>query len=256
MTGRISLRHGSISIQYGLSVLAGVAACFLAASCSPDPQKIVDQCIRVHGGEKYLKSEIEFDFRDRHYIARRNGGLFSKERILRDSLTVTHDFLTNDGFIRKINEAAISIPDSMAAKYTASINAVIYFALLPYALNDPDVHKKLLGLTDMEGQPYYRVEVTFGPGAGEGHQDTFYYWIHEKNLTLDYFAYYYQEDGQWEFRFRKAYGRRDVGGILFQDYINYKPGEPGQQFENVEALFKSNGLKELSRIELRNLSVK
>lgn len=228
-------------------------------SCSgtlSDPQKIVDKAILAHGGDQYLHTEIEFDFRNRHYITRRNGGVYSKERIFRDSVSVTHDILTNDGFTRRINGQVVAIPDSMAAKYTASVNSVIYFALLPYALNDPSVNKKLLGTAEMEGRPYYKIQVTFGEDGGEGHQDTFYYWIHQKDFTVDYLAYHYLEDGKWDIRFRKALNRNKVGGILFQDYINYKPTNSGQSFTEVEELFKSNKLTELSRIELKNITVK
>jgi hypothetical protein len=250
VTARISdYTNGVVLIVFG----------FLVSSCSDrlsDPQEIIDQCIRVHGGDKYLQAEIGFDFRDRHYITRRNGGVFSKERIRKDSTGVIHDILTNGGFIREINGKTAAIPDSMAVKYTASINSVIYFALLPYALNDPSVNKTFLGTTQMDGQPYYKVQVTFGPDAGEGHQDIFYYWIHQKNFTLDYLAYHYLEDGKWDTRLRKALNRNTVGGILFQDYINYKPDKPDQPFEQVEEMFKSQTLVELSRIELKNITVK
>lgn len=250
----MTVRISAFTIRFFL-----IASGFLSSSCSDnisDPQEIVDRCLRVHGGEHYLHARIEFDFRDRHYITKRNDGIFSKERILKDSTTVTHDILTNEGFVREINGVKAAIPDSMAVKYTASVNSVIYFALLPYALNDPSVNKKLLGTTEIEGRPYYKVQVTFGPDGGEGQQDIFYYWIHRKDFTLDFMAYHYLEDGEWDTRFRKAYNRSTVGGILFQDYINYKPGKPGQPFEQIEELFKSQGLTELSRIELRNITVK
>ena len=232
----------------------------LLISCSrnfSDPQKIIDKSIRVHGGEKYLHSEIEFDFRDRHYITKRQEGTFSKERIFKDSTATIHDILTNDSFVRKINDEIVAIPDSMAKKYTSSVNSVIYFALLPYGLNDPSVNKKLLGVTTIEGQPYYKIEITFGrEGGGDGHQDTFNYWIHQKDFTVDYLAYYYLEDKISEMRFRKAINRRNVDGIIFQDYINYEPKGTSWTFNEVEEIYKSSGLSELSRIELKNTSVK
>ena len=241
-------RHVTILIHY----LFG--ATFLV-SCSGqyyDPQKIVDKTISIYGGEKYLHSIIEFDFRDRHYIIKREGGIFSKERIYKDSI---HDFLTNSSFIRKIKGQAVLVPDSMAGKYTNSINSVFYFALLPYGLNDPSVNKKFLGTTTLDGQPYYKIEITFGEGAGEGHRDTFYHWIHQKSFTLDYMAYFYEEDEIWDIRFRKAMNQRNVNGIVFQDYINYKPKTAGSKFEDIETFFTSGHLEELSRIELKNISV-
>jgi hypothetical protein len=237
--------------------LAILAFSIFWAGCSgslSDPQEIVDQSIRVHGGEKFLKAEIEFDFRDRHYIIKRNDGIFSKERILKDAVSTTHDILTNDGFVRKINESVVALPDSMAKKYTASVNGVVYFALLPYGLNDPSVIKKFLGNSSLQGQLYYKIEVTFDGAGDKG--DTFYYWIHQKMFTVDYFAYHYFEEGKWDFRFRKAINRRDVGGITFNDYINYKPKGTDWKFSDVEELFRSSALEELSRIELRNIVVR
>lgn len=251
--------YSCLKVRQVFYFITATTAILTAQSCSSDlsdPQKIVDNAIRVYGGEKYLHSTIEFDFRDRHYIAKREGGLFSKERILKNPTSTVHDILTNDGFVRKIDDKVAVIPDTMANKYTASINSVIYFALLPYGLNDPSVKKKFLITTTLEAQPYYKVEITFGDGGGEGYQDKFYYWIHQKNFTVDYLAYFYQENGVWDIRFRKAMNRREINGIVFQDYINYKPKAPNKKFEEIEELFTSGQLEELSRIILENIMVR
>ena len=97
-----------------------------------DPQKIVDKSIAAAGGEKYLNSTIEFDFRDRHYLAKRNGGSFSYERIFKDSIGTIRDIVSNKGHVREVNGMIQVLPDSMRVKYTSSTNSVIYFALLPY----------------------------------------------------------------------------------------------------------------------------
>ena len=255
----ISFLYSCLKVRQFFYFIAATATIFIAQSCSSDlsdPQKIVDNAIRLYGGEKYLNSTIEFDFRNRHYLAKRAGGLFSKERSFKDSTSTVHDILTNDTFLRKIDDTVVALPDSMAKKYTASVNAVIYFALLPYGLNDPSVKKKLLGMTILDAQSYYKVEVTFGEGAGEGYRDTFYYWIHQKNFTLDYLAYFFEEDNVWDIRFRKAMNRREVNGIVFQDYVNYKPKAQDKKLEDVEELFASGQLVELSRIVLENVMVR
>lgn len=232
----------------------------LLSSCQQsdpnDPQKIIDQALENAGGSKFLASTIAFDFRDRHYISKRKDGMYSYERIFIDSTnTIFHDFLSNDGFIRKINEEETILQDTMAAKYARSTNSVIYFALLPYGLNDAAVNKKYLGETTIEGQPYNKIKVTFGEeGGGEDHEDIFIYWIHKKKFTMDYFGYSYNTDGGGV-RFRKAINPRRVEGILFQDYINYKPEDETITVESMEELFLSNQLVELSRIELKNIVV-
>ena len=234
---------------------------FSLISCSSDlsdAQKIVDKSILVHGGEKYLSSTIEFDFRDRHYIAHRESGKFSYERVFqdpKDSTRMVHDFLFNEGFRREINNQSVAIPDSMARKYSSSVNSVLYFALLPYGLNDPSVNKKLLGTTVLDGVTYYKIEITFGPEGGEDYEDAFYFWIHKENFKVDYMAYSYEESDGRDIRFRKAINSRIVKGIVFQDYINYKPKASGMKLEAVETLFKTGEMEELSRIELENISV-
>ncbi len=256
----ISFFYSCLKVRRFFYFITAAIILFTVQSCSSDlsdPQKIVDSAIRLYGGEKYLHSTIEFDFRDRHYIAKREVGQFSKERIFfKDSTSIVHDILTNESFVRKIDDKVVSLPDSMAKKYTASINSVIYFALLPYGLNDPSVKKKFLGTMILEGQPYYKVEVTFGEGGGEGYQDMFYYWIHQKNFTVDYLAYFYQENNVWDIRFRKAMNRREINGIVFQDYINYKPKVLDEKFAEIEELFTSGRLEELSRIVLENITVR
>jgi hypothetical protein len=223
---------------------------------SIDPQSIVDQAIEKAGGEKFTKCTIEFDFRDRHYVTRRRGGIFSHERIFKSSGDTVHDYLTNDGFYREINNSRVSVPDSMAVKYSNSVNSTIYFALLPYGLNDSAVKKKFLRKTILDNEPYYVIEITFDQqGGGNDYTDVFLYWIHEKNLVVDYLAYLYYTDGGG-IRFRKAFNPRMVNGVLFQDYINYQPRADSAKIDDVESLYKRNDLKELSRIELTNITVR
>jgi len=229
---------------------------FTCSSDRSESQKIIDNTIEVYGGDRFLKGTIEFDFRERHYVTRRNGGVFSHERIFKDTAgNVIHDYLTNDGFHREINDKHASIPDTMAVKYTRSVNSTIYFALLPYGLNDPAVRKKLLGKTTFNGQSYFIVEITFEQqGGGEDFNDIFLYWIHEQTFSLDYMAYLYFTDGGG-LRFRRAFNRREVNGISFQDYVNYQPKGDSATIDQMERLYKEGSLEELSKIELRNIQV-
>ncbi|MBL7872304.1 MAG: hypothetical protein JNM78_11870 [Cyclobacteriaceae bacterium] len=231
----------------------------LITSCNSnltDPQKIIDKAIAASGGDKYLDAMIAFDFRDRHYVSTRKGGMYTYERITKDSINTIHDFLSNDGFKREINGTVVEVPDSMKIKYTSSVNSVVYFALLPYGLNDASVKKKFLGETQLEGKEQYVVEISFGEeGGGEDFEDVFIYWINKKDFVIDYLAYSYDEGKGLEYRFRKAYNPRRVNGILFLDYINYQPnGET--KITTLEGLYKAGKLKELSKIELENIQVK
>ena len=221
-----------------------------------DPQKIVDKSIAAAGGEKYLNSTIEFDFRDRHYLAKRNGGSFSYERIFKDSIGTIRDIVSNKGHVREVNGMIQVLPDSMSDKYTSSTNSVIYFALLPYGLNDPSVKKEYLGDTMIENQIFYKVEITFGQeGGGEDFQDVFQYWINREDFTIGYMAYSFRENDEASLRFRKAINPTKVKGIQFYDYINYKPKNNSTKMEDLELLFTKGELEELSKIELENIVV-
>ena len=223
-----------------------------------DPQTIVDKAIAAAGGDHYLHSTIQFDFRGRHYIATREGGNFSYERIFKndkDSTQTIHDFLVNDGFRREINGEIAEVADSMRVKYSASTNSVVYFALLPYGLNDASVKKKFLGTTELDGKSFYKIEVTFGKeGGGEDYEDVFNYWIDTEDYSIGYLSYSFSEEGKIGYRFRKAINPRRVEGILFLDYINFKP-KGTETLQQLDDLFKSGELEELSKIELSRILV-
>jgi hypothetical protein len=223
---------------------------------SPDAQQIIDQAIAVSGGEKYLSSTIAFDFRERHYVGKRNGGTYSYERITQDSSQTIHDYVTNSGFRREVDGEFVTVPDSLASRYSASVNSVLYFALLPYGLNDPSVKKEYLGETELEGEKYHKLQITFqAEGGGEDFEDVYHYWIHPTTFTIGYLAYSFQENDETSFRFRKAYNPRQVNGITFLDYINYKPEHPSTSLAEAENLFKEDQLQQLSVIELKNITV-
>jgi hypothetical protein len=221
-----------------------------------DPQKIVDNAIEVAGGEKYNKLNAQFDFRNIHYVVKKDGGKFSYERIIEDSIGTIHDFVTNEGFKREINGEVAMLPDSMAILYASSTNSVHYFALLPNGLNDAAVNKKYLGETTINDQAYYKVQVTFSAdGGGEDFDDVYLYWFNQQTFTMDYLAYSFAEDDETSFRFRVAYNPRVVNGVRFQDYINYKPENNSFSVDQVEEMYKKGELIELSRIETENVVV-
>jgi hypothetical protein len=150
----------------------------------------------------------------------------------------------------------ISVPDSMAPRYKASVNSVIYFACLPYGLNDHAVEKSLIGRKEINGISYYKIRVTFKEqGGGEDFQDQFIYWVNPENYNIDFLAYEYFSDGGG-LRFRQAFNSREVSGIRFNDYINFKPKtDLDVNLENIDDHFIAGDLEELSRIQTENISV-
>lgn len=219
-------------------------------------QAIVDKAIEAHGGKNFQELQVAFDFRNRHYTAERKGGLYTYTRSFTDSTGQVKDILTNRGFVRKVNGQEVTLPKNREQAFSESVNSVIYFALLPYGLNDPAVQKAYLGKTTIRQQPYHKIKITFAQeGGGVDYEDEFVFWIHEKTYLVDYLAYSYHTN-EVGLRFREAYNSQLVGGIRFQQYINYKPADQQIAVTELDKLFEAGKLEELSRIELENIRVK
>jgi len=220
-------------------------------------EAVVSKAIEVAGGAEFEQSEINFDFRDTHYKAVRNNGKFQLERQFKDSLAEIRDVLSNSGFERFENDMKVKVIDSMVPNYSASVNSVHYFSVLPYGLNGEAVHKELLEDVSIKEKSYYKIRVTFSEnGGGEDFEDVFVYWIDKTAYTVDYLAYSYNETEGLGLRFREAYNARTVNGLRFVDYNNYKPKTTNVNLEDLDDLFVENKLELLSKIELKNIQVK
>lgn len=216
---------------------------------------IVEKAIAKACSDNCDHAEISFIFRDIKYNSVRNAGKFQFERIFTDSLGLIRDVLSNEGFQRYRNDSLVAVVDTMASKYASSVNSVHYFIQLPYSLKDPAVQKQLHGETSINGKPYYKIGVTFQKeGGGEDFEDQFMYWIHKEDFTVDYLAYSYQVDGGG-IRFREAYNVRNINGIRFADYNNYKPKRLEVPLTELDILFQQGKLELLSKIESENIQV-
>lgn len=233
---------------------------FLFISCKESPQQltaqqVVDQTIKASGGRLYESAEITFTFRNIIYKSVRQNGRFSLQRILPDTLN-TMDIITNDGFHRIQNGEKVILADTIAFRYMESVNSVHYFMNLPFGLNDPAVHKKLLDPVMIKGKDYHKIEITFTEdGGGVDFEDVFLYWISKDDFTVDYLAYqFFTNDGG--IRFRESYNPRVIEGIRFVDYKNYRPEQKDIDFYKVDELYENDALIELSLIEKEKINVR
>ncbi|UCD61229.1 MAG: deoxyribose-phosphate aldolase [Flavobacteriaceae bacterium] len=223
-------------------------------SAKMEVQDIIDKSIEVSGGNLYRACNISFTLRNIRYELENANGRRTLKRIIEKDSTIILDILKHNGFERYINGNPVNVADTMAIKYSNSINSVHYFAYLPYGLNDPAVNKKYLGETKIGDRQYYKVEVTFDEkDGGEDFEDIYIYWINKETFTPDYLAYQFNTDGGGA-RFRKAFNERNINGIRFVDYYNYKASGNISVYE-LEALFKLNELELLSTIRLGDISV-
>ncbi|NAY90729.1 deoxyribose-phosphate aldolase [Muricauda sp. JGD-17] len=218
-------------------------------------QQIVDESIKDSGGARYQNHNTSFVFRNRTYESEIVDGQKILKRISHlDSVTIT-DIKSDKVFQRFINDSLVSLPDSIANRYSNSVNSVHYFARLPYGLNDPAVNKALLGKVSIKGQEYYKVKVIFDQeGGGDDFDDTYIYWFNINTFKPDYLAYDFHVNGGGQ-RFREAYNERYVNGIRFVDYNNYKPKSKNTDILSIGELFEKGELELLSKIELKAIKV-
>ncbi len=217
---------------------------------------IINEAIEVSGVKKLDSSVIEFIFRDIRYKAVRNNGNFMLARVMVQDGDSIFDLLSNNGFERIVTDSSVKVPDSMATKYSSSVNSVHYFAVLPYGLDGKAVNKTYLEEVDIKGKTYHKIKVTFNEeGGGEDFEDVFIYWVNTNTKKVDYLAYSYKEDDGIGLRFREAYNERFISSIRFVDYNNYKPKEANVKLQDLDQLFVENKLELLSKIELEDVRV-
>jgi hypothetical protein len=193
--------------------------------------------------------DVSFDFRQFRIHLQQKEGVFLYERTTRDSLNnEVHDRLTNDSFTREINGKKQDLTEEELNKYREGLNAIAYFALLPYKLSEPAVKLKYLGEITIENKKYDKIGVSFeAAGGGKDHYDEFCHWIAQDTHTLDYLSY--ASGGP---RFRKAIKRQKVDGVVFQDYENYQVPDSTLATFNYDQTYVTGNVKLLSKIEQQN----
>ncbi len=231
----------------------------LFASCSgPIQQKmtkeqgIINDAIKTHGGILYGQANYNFVFRDKNYSFKHDDGKYTYTLQQKKNDREVFYELNNDSFTRSVNGVASNLSEKDKIRYSNSLNSVIYFALLPYRLNDQAAIKSYKGVIKIKGKSYHAIEVKFNEkNGGTDHEDIFMYWINEQTKTMDYLAYEFHVNGGGV-RFRNAYNPRNVDGIRFQDYENYS-APTGTKLTDLPALFEKGNLKLLSKIELEKI---
>jgi hypothetical protein len=221
---------------------------FSACTDTRNPDKIIDKSIAYYHMDMLKNATLEFGFRNARFKAMQQDGQFKYERTFSDSTGQVHDILANDGFKRILNGKELMLDSIGRAKYSQSLNAVIYFLYLPLKLNDPSVIKKYLGESSIKGKTYHKLEISFDQSkGGADHNDIFYYWFDKEDYSMDHFAY--SSGGN---RFRAVLRTQNAGGVIFQDYINYQMplDDSITAIWKYDSLYDAGKLRELSRIEL------
>ena len=213
---------------------------------------IVNLAIEAHGGALYGKADYSFTFRDKKYRFKNDGNNYEYSCEVQKGDSLVKDVLINNDFSRFINSKKLNLSQEEAAKYGESLNSVIYFATLPYKLQDASVNKEFIEETIIKGMRYDVIKVTFGQnGGGKDFDDEYHYWINKATHKIDYLAYNYKVNGGGA-RFRAAFNTRVVDGVTFQDYINYE-APLKTPLKDLAALYEQGKLKEASKILTDNV---
>ena len=213
---------------------------------------LVAKAVTAHGGKLYDTAYFGFRFRKNNYTFQNKEGSYMYTSAGQKNDEEILDVVENGTLTRTINGVETKLSTKDIAKYTEALNSVIYFATLPFKLQDAAVNKSYEGRQTIKGEQYDAISVTFKKeGGGTDFNDAFLYWIHTETSTIDYLAYSYAtNDGG--VRFRSAYNPRTVGGIRFQNYINYE-APIDTPLSALPDLYESGKLKELSRIDTEDV---
>ncbi|PHR45418.1 MAG: deoxyribose-phosphate aldolase [Fluviicola sp.] len=223
---------------------------------SLNASEIIDRSYKFYNVERLQEKDISFRFRihDYSFLREENGIARHRKTVDTNSIEIK-DVWKNGEVQRFLDDSLVVITKKQEKAYRNSINSVFYFAFLPKGLTDPAVNTELVEEVNIKGRDYYKVRVTFDEeGGGEDHNDIFLYWFDKEDFSMDYVAYqYFTEAGG--IRFREAINSRQIEGITFQDYVNYKPETKDLKLEHSDQAFENDELIEVSRIELENLEV-
>lgn len=213
---------------------------------------IVNQAIEAHGGDLYSKADFSFVFREKKYHFKNDSSNYEYSSEVQKGDSLIKDVTVNSDFTRLINGQKQNLTTEDAAKYGESLNSVIYFATLPYKLQDASVNKKFVEKTIIKSKDYEVIEVTFGKdGGGKDFDDEYMYWINKETHKVDYLAYNYQVNGGGV-RFRAAFNPRVINGVTFQDYVNYE-APVKTLLKDLPTLYEQGKLKEASKILTENV---
>lgn len=227
----------------------------LLISCKnnqPDARELINNAMKAHGTAVASNGKLFFNFRGIDYSVARDNGNFKYQRHLMIGTDTIVDQLDNYGFKRFKNNIPQSLADSLASRYSSSLNSVVYFAQLPYGLDSKAINLKYIGKDSIKEKTYHAIEVTFNQeGGGEDPEDVFIYWIDVQDYFIDYLAYSFCEE-ECGYRFRESENRTSLkNGVIIQDYNNFKPKDTSIKITELGDLFNKGELVKLSDIDLK-----
>jgi hypothetical protein len=237
-------------------VLAAVA---MPAAAQPGLE-VVRRSIAHHGGELYDSSVVTMTMCSGtgcyDLSVESRGGVY-RHRVA-GPVSTGHRTVeaTNDTVRHWRDGVEVEVADAAEAQRLRDwATARIYFAFLPYRLDDPSAMQRDLGLELWGERELRKVKVTFRPGTSTDAQDEFLYWFDPETGRLEQFAYSY-EGRPGGLRFRRLGNHRRVGGILFFDQENLGVEGDGLSLDQIDPAFVANRMRPVSQIRLEQIIVR
>ncbi len=225
------------------------------------PERVVHDAVEAHGGARFHTVQFDFRFREEPFRVVYREGQFVFERTRpggwgdfpREARVV--DRMDNTGTTRTVHGTPVPLTEEARHDLETGLNSVVYFAFLPWRLQDPAVRLRDLGEVEVQGEPYRKIEVTFEvEGGGRDWEDRFIYWFHRETHLLDFLAYRYHT-GEGGTRFRQATNRREVQGIVVQDWLNFTGDPDVDDVARYDELYQDGALRLVSVVDLVDLRV-
>lgn len=244
-------------------VLFSLIVTLFACSDMRKEEEPIDELIshikQKHGSGLITQRNISFTFRGRDYEQRIEEGRSVKfRRFVEEGDTIVDKWIRTESFFeRHINGELVTVTDSAKQEHKSAINSVFHFTFLPLFLTNNAVNAEIIDTVSIGTDPYCKIKFTFNKDVELDIPSTdniYIYWINLNNKTLDYLAYeYFTNDGG--LRFRKAYNRRSIGGITFQDYMNYRPRDTTVTLMTIDEAYNRREIEEVSKIVNTNIQV-
>lgn len=236
---------GSVGCTTGASVREG-------AESKSEGAAWVRRAVQAHGAARLAEATVDFSFRGTPHRMTRSGGRFRFERWPRPD---QHEVLTNEGYALFVNGERAKLSAAAAAARARSLNSVVYFASLPYVLEDPAVNAVHAGQQEVDGETYDVLEVTFDlEGGGEDHDDRFRYWLDPESGELELMAYSFTR-GEGGVRLRVRTSTVGAGGVTFVNWKNFGDPNADTPLSQLPKLWLQGELPELSEILLDDIRV-
>ena len=249
----------------GSAVTAALAAGLLslaaapAAAAEPPRLEIVARAIEHHGGELYRHSETSLTlcsgsgcYRIRSRV---DGGLYEHEVSGPYRGAERRVLASNDSLAAWRDGQPLAPSPELSAALRDWAMARVYFAFLPFRLEDPDVLQEDLGVEEWEGRRLRRVKVGFVAGTSTDAEDEYLYWFDPDSGRLEQFAYSFS-GRPGGLRFRRLSNYRRIGGILFFDQTNLGVDGEGLSVDQVRPEFVARRMRPVSEVTLRNVTVR